>query len=342
MHKSRYRAISGKLLVKLEEGEQVIRLNITGSSCNVDKVVFEHLKLDDNIQVNISSNPSPTIVNTSTTIRVDATSPNGDIASVKVYVNNTLLETLTEAPFEVEYTPTEKKIYKVTAVATDTEGYDSQQASYDLRVNNERAPFNDVIQLPGVIEAEDFDKGGNMSTFYDKDAVDQGNTGYRTDNEGLDIITTGNGGYAVGNTMPKEWMEYTVNVTEPGVYAYEATVSSIVAGSNFSIGLVNKDGSITDLCKITIPKTGNKNTYQVVTGTFGASLKAGEQILRITINAAMGNIDKVKLSVDAAGIDAVTTDGTLFDGPLYTPAGVQVDYSYKGIVIKNGKKIWKR
>lgn len=337
-----YRAINGNLLVKLEEGEQVIRLNITGGSCNVDKVIFEHLMLDDNIQVNISSDPSPAIVNTSTTIRVDATSPNGDIASVKLYVNDALLATLTEAPFEVDYTPTEKKVYKVTAVATDTEGYDSQKASYDLRANDVRSTFNGVIQLPGVIEAEDFDKGGNMSTFYDKDAVDQGNTGYRADNEGLDIITTGNGGYAVGNTMPNEWMEYTVNITEPGVYAYEATVSSIVAGSSFSIGLVNKDGTVTNLCKVTIPKTSNKNTYQIVTGTFGASLKAGEQILRFTINTAMGNIDKVKLSVDAAGIDAVTTDGASFDGPLYTPAGVQVDYSYKGIVIRNGKKFYQK
>ena len=56
----------------------------------------------------------------------------------------------------------------------------------------------------------------------------------------------------------------------------------------------------------------------------------------------MGNIDKVKLSVDAAGIDAVTTDGASFDGTLYTPAGVQVDYSYKGIVIKDGKKFYQK
>ena len=37
-----------------------------------------------------------------------------------------------------------------------------------------------------------------------------------------------------------------------------------------------------------------------------------------------------------------TIDGNLYDTPLYTPSGVQVDYSYKGIVIKNGKKFFQK
>lgn len=62
-------------------------------------------------------------------------------------------------------------------------------------------PMIDVVNeaVPGIIEAENFDKGGEESTFHDKDATDQGGTSYRTDNEGLDIITTPDGGYAVGN-----------------------------------------------------------------------------------------------------------------------------------------------
>ena len=338
-----YRAINGRLLVKLEEGEQIIRLNITGGSCNVDKVVFEHLKLDDNIQVNITSDPAPAIINETATLRVEATSPNGEIASVKIYIDNILLKTITEAPFEATYKPTSKKVYQVTAVATDTEGYDSNVATYALRANNKRSTFKGVIALPGIIEAENFDKGGEESTFHDKDAVDQGNTGYRKDNEGLDIISVNGGGYAVGNTLPNEWMEYTVNVTDPGEYAYEAVVSSTVTGSNFTIGLVNADGSITNLGKVTIPNTGNKNTYKVVTGNLGALLESGEQILRITINTALGNIDKLTLKCTrSTGVNAVTIDGNQYDTPLYTPSGVQVDYSYKGIVIKNGKKFFQK
>ena len=337
-----YRKITGRLLVKLEEGEQIIRLNITGSSCNIDKIVFTHLKIDDDIKVNISANPAPAIVNESTTITVDASSPTSTIASVKILVDNVLKGTLTEAPFEIEFTPTEKRSYNVSAMAYDAEGYESQMSTYTLRANDVRKPFNGAITLPGVIEAENFDMGGNESTFYDKDATDSGKTGYRTDNEGLDIISVTGGGYAVGNTMPNEWMEYTVNVTDPGVYEYEATVSSTVTGSTFNIGLVNEDGTITNLCKVTIPNTGNKNTYRVVKGKLGANLEAGQQILRFTINTAMGNIDKVNLKcTESTGIDAITVDG-MYNDRLYTPAGVQVDYSYKGIVIKNGKKFYQQ
>lgn len=339
-----YRTLHGRLLVKLEEGQHIIRLNITGSTCNIDKVVFTHLMLDDDIQVAISSNPAPAIVNTPTTLRVEATSPTRAIANVKLYVDDVLLKTLTEAPYEVSYKPTAKRIYQVTAIATDAEGYQSEVAAYALRVNNARSPFDGVIALPGIIEAENFDKGGEESTFHDKDATDQGGTSYRTDNEGLDIITTPDGGYAVGNTIPKEWMEYSVDVTDPGLYSYEATVSSHVTGSNFTIGLVNADGTITSLCKVTVPNTGNKNTYKLVSGTLGANLPAGRQTLRITINAALGNIDKVELKcIQSTGIHGVSTDlPTLTDAPLFTPAGIQIPEGYKGIVIKNGKKFWKK
>lgn len=338
-----YRALHGRLLVKLEKGEQIIRLNITGSTCNIDKVVFKQMMLDDDIQVNITSDPAPAIINETTTLRVEASSPTSTIANVKLYVDDILLKTFTEAPFEIAYKPTAKRVYQVTAVATDAEGYESNVATYALRVNNKRSPYKGVISLPGIIEAENFDKGGEESTFHDKDALDQGGTNYRTDNEGMDIIATTDGGYAIGNTTPKEWMEYTVNVTDPGLYAYEATVSSTVTGSTFYIQLVNKDGTLTNLCKVTIPNTKNKNTYKVVTGNLGANLEAGEQILRFTINTALCNIDKVELKcIQSNGIGAIMADPSSDNAPLYTPAGVQVDYSYKGIVIKNGKKFWNK
>ena len=84
------------------------------------------------------------------TLRVEATSPNGEIASVKIYIDNILLKTITEAPFEATYKPTSKKVYQVTAVATDTEGYDSNVATYALRANNKRSTFKGVIALPGI------------------------------------------------------------------------------------------------------------------------------------------------------------------------------------------------
>lgn len=231
----------------------------------------------------------------------------------------------------------------MTAVAVDAEGYESEVAAYALRVNNHRSAYKGAISLPGIIEAENFDKGGEGSTFHDKDALDQGAAGYRTDNEGIDIFTLPDGGYTISNTVPNEWMEYTVNVTEPGVYAYEATVSSIVTGSSFSIGRVNADGSITNLSKVAVPNTKNKNTYKVVSGDLGAELEAGQQILRFTINTALCNIDKVELKfVRSSSIEEVTLDQQSDEDIIYNLYGIRVNADYKGIVIKNGKKMINR
>lgn len=46
----------------------------------------------------------------------------------------------------------------------------------------------------------------------------------------------------------------------------------------------------------------------------------------------------ITLNGGDTGINAVTPDNASPAAPLYTPAGVQVDYDYKGIVIKDGKK----
>lgn len=336
-----YKTVHGRLLMKLDEGQQVIRLNINGGSCNVDKITFNHLNIDEDILVNITADPAPTILNNNTTIRVEASSPTSTIASVKLYVDDVLLKTFTAAPFQVVYRPTSKRIYQITAVATDAEGRDSEVATYALRVNNRRTSFKGVISLPGIIEAENFDKGGEESTFHDKDDTDEGKTNYRLDNEGVDIISAPNGGYAIGKTMPKEWMEYTVNVKEPGLYAYEATVSSIVTGSNFSIGRVESDGTVTNLCKVTIPNTKNNNTYKVVSGELGVELEAGQQRLRFTINTALGNIDKVELKlVRSSGVEDVTLDDQKpGEDVMYNIYGLRVNPDYKGIVIKNGKKM---
>ena len=210
-----------------------------------------------------------------------------------------------------------------------------------MRVNNKRAAYKGVVSLPGTIEAENFDKGGEGFTYHDKDEKDDGGTSYRTDKCGVDVFTC-TGGYAVGNTTNNEWLEYTVKVVDPGLYSYEVTASSIATGSNFNIGVV-KDGEVTNLCKVTVPNTGNKNTYKTVTGTFNANLDSGEQILRFTINGGYCNIDKIVLKcIQVNGINGVLLDNEPENGVMYNLFGVRVDESYKGIVIKNGKKMLNR
>ena len=153
-------------------------------------------------------------------------------------------------------------------------------------------------------------------------------------------MVTGNGGYAIGYTAANEWLEYSVNVTEAGEYSYEATVSSGVSGSGFSIGLV-KDGKVTNLARVNVPQTGSGNwdTYKVVKGKLSSNLETGEQIIRFTINGAQCNIDKVELICTSSGIELVERLDQTTNGNIYNVYGMKVDANYKGIIIRNGKKI---
>ena len=155
-----YSTVHGRLSIPLEAGKQIIRINITGSSCNIDKIKLQHLDVDDNMKVAIAADPAPATIGEQTTIAVDASSETSTIAKVNVYVGDVLLKSITSAPFETQYKPTAKGTYKVTAEAVDANGKTSKLASYNLIVNNKRTPYKSIASIPGIIEAENFDKGG--------------------------------------------------------------------------------------------------------------------------------------------------------------------------------------
>ena len=339
---STYRTVHGRLQIPLEEGSQIIRLNITGSSCNVDKIVFNHIVVDNDMQIAISADQNPATVSTNATITVDASSPTSEISNVRFYLGDVLQKTVTAQPFEYAFKPTTKGDYNFSAIAVDAEGKESKIVRLLLKVNNKRSPYKGVVNLPGVLQAENFDKGGEGFTFHDSDSQDEGGANYRTDNEGVDIVT-GNNGYCIGYTAADEWLEYTVNVTDPGKYSCEATVSSGNTGSGFTIGLVQND-NVTTLCKINVPQTASNSwdTYKVVKATLLRQLEAGEQTFRITINGAYCNIDKIEfICTESSGIEDVE-QSTKQNAPAYNLMGVKVSDNYKGIVIENGRKVIKR
>ena len=334
---SKYVALHGRLSVPLEAGKQVIRISITGSSCNIDKIIFNRIDVDNNIKVKATSEPSPATINENATIKVDATSPNGDIKEVRLYLDNVLAASITQAPFEYTYKPTQKGTFNYTIEAVDAQGKSSDLVAFALKVNNKRTAYKGVISIPGVFEAEDFDKGGEGFTYHDSDSNREGDKNYRSDSEGVDFVV-GNGGTAIGYTATNEWLEYSIDVKEAGGYSYAATVSSGVTGSGFSIGL-NNNGTITTLAKVSVPQTGNNNwdTYRTVEGKLSKELEIGQQILRITITGNNCNIDKIELKCTTpSGINDINADDA--NQKSYDLFGRPVNSNYKGIIIKNGKK----
>jgi GH35 family endo-1,4-beta-xylanase len=244
--------------------------------------------------------------------------------------------------FQADYTPTKEGKYEIKAVVTADDGTKYERLS-GFRVFSARAPFNGEKEVPGIIEAEDFDSGSDGQTFHDSDNTNEGDVkNYRSDAGGVDLVK-GNNGCVIGYTATGEWLEYTINVKEAGTYSYEATVSSGSTGSGFNIDVIKADGSVVALAKVDVPQTGNNDwsKYKAVKGEFKAPLEAGKQTLRITINAPYVNFDKIELKLSGTGIQAVESDASA-DQNIYNLYGMKVDKNYKGIVIKNGKKIINR
>jgi GH35 family endo-1,4-beta-xylanase len=282
-------------------------------------------------------------------ITIDIRLKTKGLENVELFVNgekNTTLfaESILPGPgernsFEAEYTPTEEGEYEIKAVVTAEDGTKYERYA-GFTVYPPRTSFNGMKEIPGIIECEDFDAGAEGMTFHDSDNVNEGDVkDYRNNGGGVDLVK-GNNGTVIGYTAQGEWLEYTVNVAQAGEYEYEATVSSGSDNSGFSLSMI-KDGKTTQLAKVSVPKTADNDwsKYKTVKGKLSQPLEAGEQILRLTIDSPYANIDKIEIKNTETGINTIIVDNS--DEPAYNLAGQKVNSHYKGLVIKNGKKVVK-
>lgn len=274
-------------------------------------------------------------------ITIDARLKTKTIKYVSLYVNDELISQKDKAPYAAEFTPTEEGKYELKAVVKATDGTKYERYS-SFTVYPQRSPYNGEKEIPGIIEAEDFDTGSEGQSFHDSDNVNEGDyKNYRSEGVGGVDFVKGNNGCVIGYTATGEWLEYTVNVKESGDYSYEATVSSGSTGSGFNISLVKEDGSMVTLAKVDVPQTGDNDwsKYKTVSGDFKAPLEAGNQIIRITINSPYVNLDKIEFKLGGTGIRSLENDANPSDESLYNLYGMKVDKNYKGIIIKNHKKL---
>jgi GH35 family endo-1,4-beta-xylanase len=307
-----YQTLHCLMQMPLTAGRHVLCLNIDKGGFYIKNLAFSRYEEGKNITVTINSiRPSTISVGDSAVITVTPKSTDSTIEHVKLYANDMLIATLTESPYTYAYYPATKGTYTIVATATDAEGRSKTSAKKTLKVNGKRTPYKEM-SLPGIVQFEDFDKGGEGLSFHDSDANDEGDAKYRTDNEGVDIVK-GNGGNAIGYTAANEWLEYTVNVTKAGVYNCEATVSSGTTGAAFTVSL-RDNGQTKQLCKFTIPQTASNSwdTYATVSAKLSQELPEGQHILRVTITGANGNLDKMEFTREGGDEPPVTADSNFY------------------------------
>ena len=344
-----YKNMRCTLKTELTEGRHVLCLNIDKGGFYMKNLSFSRYETDNTMTCTLSRTPATVTVGEKSTITVTASSKTSTIANVKIFANNLLIGTLTEPSTEggtkyvLEYEPVTYGKQSITAIATDADGKSKTSTAVILTVNPKREPYSGVIAIPGTLQAENYDKGGEGYSYHDTNATNEGDASFRAD-DGVDIVK-GNGGKAIGYTEADEWTEYTVNVEESGKYSCEAVVSSGTTGSKFVVQRV-KGSTKTTLCTIDVPQTGSNNwdTYTTVKKDLSASLTAGEQVFRITIKGKQCNIDKLIFKLtQSTGIEEVeSAPNAQHPSPIYNLSGQKVDDGYRGIVIRNGRKVLRK
>ncbi|MBR2113474.1 MAG: endo-1,4-beta-xylanase [Prevotella sp.] len=341
-----WQTMHGQLTTELKAGRHVFTLFIDKGGFYFKDLTLTRYEEGKDITCNISKiQPSSNIsIGDTVTFTIQAWSTSSTLKEVKCYVNNMLAETLTEEPYLFKYVPTDKGSHTIIAIAVDAEGKQKVSSVRKMTVKGKRAPYKNVIDIPGIIQAENFDQGGEGLSFHDSDTNDEGDANYRSDNEGLDLVK-GNGGTAIGYTAKNEWTEYSVNVTEAGEYSFEATCSNgSSSAGGFSISLV-KGSTVTKIGDVKVTTTGGWNTYSVMSGKLTKSLATGEQILRFTITDGNCNIDKVKFTCTTTGIQTISVVPASVN--VYNLYGVKVGTMDgwqslpRGIYVVNGRKVTK-
>ena len=161
----------------------------------------------------------------------------------------------------VRFTPTTVGVFSANVSFTSNGGDSSRLVTGTGTSAATRSPYKgSPFPVPGSIEAEDFDNGGEGVSWHDLTAGNQGGF-YRTDTD-VDIIApTGTAtGAVVNNFQTGEWLEYTISVAQAGTYRLEAHVSSQFSTSRWhaEIDGVNVTGSVA------VPTTGLWSTFQWV------------------------------------------------------------------------------
>jgi len=218
---------------------------------------------------------------------VEATDADGTISHIDFFMNNEKDPFHEEwmAPYGFDTVGLVAGNYQVKAVAYD----DAGNTGEDIITFAVQGPYNGTAHaIPGTIEFEHYDIGGNGFAYSDGADGNTGGADFRTDEDvDIEICKDDNGGYNIGYATAGEWLEYTIDVPATASYNIDLRVACKGTGRTISLSSGGKD----IVPSIDIPDTGDWQAWETVT-VENVELQAGVQVLRVTI----GSTDYVNLN----------------------------------------------
>lgn len=189
-----------------------------------------------------------------------------------------------------EHIFTEVGTYKVLLTITNNLNLSSTD-SIAISILGNGTPYTGIpFNIPGKIQAEFYDLGGEGVAYHDNDAVNWG-VPFRG-SEGVDIEASNDpgGGYDIGWIEDGEWVEYTVLVAQDGNYTIAPVIASVPGGGkiHFEFNGVDLTG------EINVPVTGGWQFWQEISIP-PVYLTAGEHIMHVGFHNGQFNLNWVEI-----------------------------------------------
>jgi hypothetical protein len=152
------------------------------------------------------------------------------------------------------------------------------------------APANGMVTVPGRIQAEDYNYGGEGVAYHD---TTPGNEGGAYRNDDVDIEAAG-GITNVGWIRDGEWLSYTATVGQSGTYIMTASVASPNSGRTAALSVGGSQAAT-----IAVPNTGSFSAFTTV--SVPVTLPAGVHTLTLAFSGDGQNLDWIDFAASGAG-----------------------------------------
>jgi autotransporter-associated beta strand protein len=200
----------------------------------------------------------------------------------------------------------------ITASQSGNEFYEPATAvSHELVIIKlPHTPYGGTARVvPGVVEAEDFDIGGEGKAYHETTDWNLGLL-YRW-NEGVDIELCKAGGYDVFLTATGEWLKYTIDVQEDGNYQLGVYLADLLGKGKIRIEIdgVDKTGSIAP------GKTGGLQKWVTLNRTI--NLTAGLRVVTIFFESGGISVNKLVFSKETSSARASVEETEIGEPSLF-------------------------
>ena len=264
----------------------------------------------------------------------EAIDADGEIVQVSFTANGKVLgtDTVKTGGWSISWQPDNPGLYRIQAFATDDSSITIASQPVNIYLEPGAGPYyGSPSTIPAVIEAEDYDGGGEGTGYHDSDEINHGGQ-YRWDGVDLSLSAGENSSYYVGWLESGEWLNYTIAIPEAGSYDISINSASVTGTGKCSVELNGNDlaGSIQ------LPLTGGETLWKE-TILPEINLSAGVQTLKLLVDEAGFNLNSMEIDYSIKTLPQPWNSMDIGQTAVKGSAGIRKD---KYIVTASGADIW--